>query len=152
MLRINFLISKKNRTLNKIIVLLPVTFDNILHMIKIFRVSIYKKLTGNIFSGCVLGRLVFGESLIERALGHHPTCCCSSSSLNTTLIVVYPMGLMRRGLRFFAISLWLLWKWRNEWVFKENDPPLGVKVANLRKLSHEVSATFSRKSIIQGGQ
>lgn len=70
-------------------------------------------------------------------------------ALNTTLTVAYPMGLMRHGLRFLPF---LYGRCGNELVSKVNEPLLGVKVDNVHKLSHEVSAPFSRQSIIQEGQ
>lgn len=59
------------------------------------------------------------------------------------------MGLMRHGLRFLQF---LYGRYGNELVSKVNEPLLGVKVDNVHKFSHEVTAPCSRQSIIQEGQ
>ena len=52
----------------------------------------------------------------------------------------------------FSIHLWLVWKWRNDRIFRNQEPGLEKKLFQAPVLHKEVKAAMSNNYIVHGGQ
>ncbi|XP_019186483.1 PREDICTED: uncharacterized protein LOC109181186 [Ipomoea nil] len=62
------------------------------------------------------------------------------------LLNIYDGRLPSSSANLFAISVWWIWKWRNDAIFNNHELPLNLKISWIRNQHREIDSAFARAS------